>query len=216
MRSRMKTGKDIRRTLLEMAGRRAQPGSGSQSQEMREGRRVYGKTRLCKYLGAVPFVIVGGRATRLYMPERMTLDVDVLVCAADLPAAEAALRSAKCERLGPLTVGGSTWHLPDGDTLDVIALRAPWVAAAIRHAVRDDDGQPCARLRDLVLMKLAAGRVQDLADVSRMLGQASEGDVDETQRAVRRYCPADVADLDSLIALGRLEHHGRPPRHKAR
>jgi len=29
--------------------------------------------------GDIPFVIVGGFATRLYMPERMTLDIDVMV-----------------------------------------------------------------------------------------------------------------------------------------
>lgn len=172
---------------------------------------MYGKTLLRHYLGQVSFVIVGGLATRLYMPERMTLDVDILVRVEDFPAAEEALRSTRCDRLGPLTVGGSSWRLPGGDVLDVVALADVWVAEAIRCAVCDDDGQPCARLQDLVVMKLTAGRVQDLADVSRMLGQASEDALAEIRRAVGRYCPADLADLESLIALGRLEQQSRTP-----
>ena len=192
-----------------MATRRAKPGSGSQSEGVREGKRAYGKTVLRQYLGQVPFVIVGGLATRLYMPERMTLDVDILVRIEDFPAAEDALRGAGCDRTGPLAIGRSSWRLPGGDVLDVVALADAWVDEAIRCAVRDDDGQPCARLQDLVVMKLAAGRVQDLADISRMLGQASEEALAATRRAVSIYCPADLADIENLIALGRLEHGGK-------
>jgi hypothetical protein len=54
-------------------------------------------------------------------------------------------------------------------------------------------------------MKFQAGRVQDVADITRMLGQARE----ETLAAVRRLftalLPEEMADLESLIALGQLE-----------
>ncbi|MHB8515300.1 MAG: hypothetical protein ACYDCT_07910, partial [Dehalococcoidia bacterium] len=57
----------------------------------------------------------------------------------------------------------------------------------------------------LVLMKLGASRVQDLADVTRMLGAASADDVERVRATVRTHAPDVGDDLDSLIALGRLE-----------
>ena len=60
-------------------------------------------------------------------------------------------------------------------------------------------------------MKLRASRGQDLADVNRMLGGAN-GPAREAVRAVfRTYHPEDLADLESLIALGDLEYQERQP-----
>jgi hypothetical protein len=54
-------------------------------------------------------------------------------------------------------------------------------------------------------MKMQAGRVQDLADVARMLGQASNETVDEVRSLFRRHAPEDIEDLESLVTLGRME-----------
>jgi len=97
-----------------MASRRARPGSGSRLEDLREGGSTYGHPDLSRYLGSVSFVVVGGLATRLYMPERMTLAADVLVRADDLPAAELALGESGCTKTGPLNVGGSAGQLPGG------------------------------------------------------------------------------------------------------
>ena len=56
-----------------------------------------------------------------------------------------------------------------------------------------------------VLMKFQAGRVQDLADVTRMLGQASEDPLDSVRELFGQLLPEDMGDLESLIELGRLE-----------
>ncbi|MBN1270413.1 MAG: hypothetical protein JXB04_12550 [Kiritimatiellae bacterium] len=189
-----------------MAARRAKSGSGSHPQTLRERTRRYGSPDLARLLGDVPFVVVGGLATRLYMPERMTLDADILVNPERLTDAEQALDRAGCEKLGPLTVGGSTWRLPDRTTLDVLAPSDPWVAAAIESAVRDDDGLPYAALPFLVLMKLASGRVQDLADITRMMGAADGDSLRRTREQVQRWRPQDAEDLESMIRLGRLEY----------
>ena len=58
----------------------------------------------------------------------------------------------------------------------------------------------------LVLMKLESGRLQDLADISRMLGCADESQVDEVRKIIISYRPQDMDDLESMLALGRLEH----------
>lgn len=64
---------------------------------------------------------------------------------------------------------------------------------------------PVLGLPYLVLMKLTAMRSQDWADVSRMLGLATEADLEEVRDVVRRYSPEDVEDLEALIMLGRRE-----------
>lgn len=57
----------------------------------------------------------------------------------------------------------------------------------------------------LVLMKLASSRLQDTADLSRMLGLASEEELTRVRAAVARYAPQEADDMESLIYLGRLE-----------
>jgi hypothetical protein len=54
-------------------------------------------------------------------------------------------------------------------------------------------------------MKLAASRVQDAADLSRMLGLASEEDLARVRAVVARYAPDEADDVESLIYLGRVE-----------
>jgi hypothetical protein len=88
----------------------------------------------------------------------------------------------------------------------MIALDHEWVDKALASAVRDEDGTPFASLPFLVLMKLESGRLQDLADISRMLGCADESQVDEVRKIIISYRPQDMDDLESMLALGRLEH----------
>ena len=194
-----------RRNYLSLAARRVQPGSGSAPFEVRARASVFTPPQVRCLLGDVPFAIVGGLATRRYMPERMTLDADVLVCPADLPQAEQALRNAGCRKRGPLTIGGNTWITPDGQVLDLIALEAPWTEEAVASAITAPDGQPYVALPYLVLMKLASSRVQDLADISRMLGIADADTLDRTRTLVTQHRPADAEDLEAIIQLGRLE-----------
>ena len=54
-------------------------------------------------------------------------------------------------------------------------------------------------------MKLYAGRVQDVADVTRILGGLSDSDIDLVRAVIMRYAADMSEDLESLIALGRLE-----------
>jgi len=195
-----------RRKVISIARRLAGPGSGSGAQTLRERSAEYGPADVRQFLGSVPFVVVGGLATRLYMPERMTLDVDVLISLSSLAEAERALEQSGCKRLGPLTIGGSTWRLPGGTNLDLIALDAPWVQAALDHAVQGPANLPYVELPYLVLMKLASGRLQDLADISRMLGGADQAVREQTRKLVALHRESDGEDLDSLISLGEQEY----------
>ncbi len=44
-----------------------------------------------------------------------------------------------------------------------------------------------------------------LGDLSRMLGLASDAELARVRQIVARYSPDDLADLESLIYLGRFE-----------
>ncbi|MDA0322568.1 MAG: hypothetical protein O2923_07625 [Verrucomicrobia bacterium] len=198
--------REDRKRLLEVALQRAQAGSGSTLSVVREEHAVYGWGAELPELGDLRYMIVGGLATALYMPERMTIDTDLLILSEDLEIAEGLLKKAGGERAGSPTIGGSSWRLPGEHSLDLIALDQPWVQDALSAAVQDEHGRPFASLPFLVLMKLESGRLQDLADISRMLGCAKAELVDEVRSVLAHYRPQDLEDFESMLRLGRLEH----------
>ena len=89
--------------------------------------------------------------------------------------------------------------------IDLIALRADWLEEALNKPRMGPDGQPYIDLPWLVLLKLAASRSQDLADLSRMLGAAGDADLERIRDIVKKFGPTDAQDVESLIRMGRLE-----------
>ncbi len=195
-----------RAQYLALAQRHVRPGSGSSAAYLRRRTAIQPLFDLRQVIRNTRFLLVGDLATRHYMPERMTLDTDILVLAEDQEASEQELAGAGCQRLGVLAIGGSTWTLPDGTTLDVVISDAPWAQEAIERPLQTADGIPVIALPYLVLMKLYAGRAQDIADITRMLGGAADSALIEVRAAVARYNPEATVDVESMIVLGRLEH----------
>jgi hypothetical protein len=155
---------------------------------------------------SVPYVIVGAVATWLYMPQRVTRDLDILIRSQDAAQVATELSAAGYRVSGRLSIGGTSWTGPDGQELDVIESDEPWAEEALAHPNRAPTGLPVVALPFLVLLKLAAGRGQDLVDIQRMLGQADDTALDDVRSIVRRYRPMDTEDLESLIMLGKLEY----------
>jgi len=203
----MDAGTRIRRTLLAVARRRQRPGTGSTRPFLTTRTHSRPFPDLTPVLHPVPWAVVGAAATRMYMPERMTQDLDIVVQAADAAEVRQKLTAAGFRSAGEPAIGGSSWTAPDGFSIAVLEHTEPWLVQAIAEAQqnRDAQGLPVLSLPYLVQMKFQAERVQDVADITRMLAQAGE----ETLAAVRRLFavlrPEDVADLESLIALGQLE-----------
>lgn len=158
-------------------------------------------------LGDIPWAVRGAVATRLYMPERATGDLDVIIHQDHRVAALRRLEQHGFARLGDLRFGGSTWLAPNGVEIDVIERQDGWVAEALEGARtnRDVQGLPILPLPYQVLMKLQASRGQDLADLIRMLGVAPDAALAEVRSVISEYAPADLPDLQSLTELGRLE-----------
>lgn len=196
-----------RRILIAMARKRCRPGAGSSPEFLRKRTSLMRFPVLTHTLSSVMWAAVGAAAIRLYMPERTTNDLDILVLADDATEARSRLAQAGAVYQGELSIGGSSWRLADGFALDVIEGSDAWVGEALVAAQSNTDAQqmPILPLKYLVLMKFQAGRVQDVADVTRMLGQASSDDLESVRAVFAQWLPDDHADLDSLIMLGQLE-----------
>jgi hypothetical protein len=105
------------------------------------------------------------------------------------------------------------WELPNKTMLDIITSKRAWVSTALLHPRIGSDGQPVIDLPFLVLMKLEASRTTDISDISRMLGQASDLELDQVRKTIPQsghyanemYDPNSMEDLESLIQLGKIE-----------
>lgn len=199
------TTRGARRTLIDIALRRQRPGTGSVLARGDSPVRIW--PDLSNVLTGIPWAVCGGVATRNYMPERGTQDLDVLVHQRDLATAEDRLRAHGAEFISPLSIGGSTWRLPGGTPLDVLEGRAPWTEKALRLAAgnRDQQGLPVLTLPYLVLMKMESDRLVDAGDIGRMLGMAGDDARDEVRDVVRTHRSDFLEDLESVIKLGDLE-----------
>ena len=203
----MITREAMRKAIIRQALKRQRPGAGSSVEFLARRTAVVQWPDLTGALAPISWAVVGAAATRLYMPERATLDLDIAVRGQDGPEVRRRLEAAGFQYQGELSIGGSTWHTPDGVTVDVLERSDPWFAQALVEAQdnRDPQGLPVLPLHYLVLMKFQAGRAQDIADVARMLGQASEAALADVRALFAELLPAEMEDLESLIHLGKLE-----------
>jgi len=166
---------------------------------------------LREILRGIPWVVIGGVATRAYMPERMTKDFDILVRKTDQAKVIERLQLARFRLVSKLAIPGYLFQSPDGAEVDILLGDMPWLPEALESLNLDPAGFPVLGLPYLVLMKLAAMRAQDWADVTRMLGLASEEDLNRVRKAVAHYSPEDSSDLESLIFIGKMEREQPPP-----
>lgn len=138
----------------------------------------------------VSYVVIGGVAVQAHGGQRLTQDLDVAVGAdrENHGRLAAALADLDARVLGPsgerssappgaaLLGSADLWHLDsDHGLIDVIALPAALGSfSALRDRAHDVDlGDvvvPVAAREDLIAMKQASGRPQDLADVELLGG----------------------------------------------
>ncbi len=107
--------------------------------------------------------------------------------------------NASYRLIGQLRIGGFSVQGADPDAPPIDLLT---------HA--DPAGAPVFGRPYLILLKLQAGRTQDLADVQRLLAHVPRSERDSMRQLVRRFQPDLVEDYDSLCMLAGLEF-GPPP-----
>jgi hypothetical protein len=141
------------------------------------------------------------------MPERMTLDVDILIHDRDLGPARSAFIAAGYQVVGPLSIGGLTVEPlpPQTTSIDILTRSDEWVATALHSPTYDPAGYPVLGRPYLTLMKLQAGRTQDLADVQRLIAGTPTTERNTTRALVAQYSPELVEDYEALCTLADLE-----------
>lgn len=194
-----------RRIIIDFALSRAGFGTGSSNEFMWRRTAVQQFPDLRETLRGIDWVVVGAAATRAYMPERTTHDLDILVRLVDAESVYTRLTAAGYSKIADLGIPGAAFSSKDQIEIDVLYGNQAWLDEGLAQPERDAAGFPILGLPYLVLMKLAAGRVRDIGDVATMLGWADEEVLDKVREAVNTFSPADNADLESLIYLGRRE-----------
>jgi hypothetical protein len=199
-------------TFLRLALKRAARGTGSSEAFLQRRTAVQPVPDLRRILNAVPWVLVGGLALRAYMPERMTLDVDILVHERDDAQVRQALIAAGYSLTGELSIGGFSVQAADPTEapIDVLTRTDAWLDEALAAPILDPAGHPVLGRPYLILLKLQAGRTQDLADVQRLLARTPTAERETIRRLVNHESPELAEDYDSLCTLADLEF-GAPP-----
>lgn len=199
--------REIRKTLIRLAEKHQRPGSGSSAEFLRRRTAMAVWPDLTSVLRDIPWAAVGAVGARRYMPERVTRDLDIAVPARDALEARRRLAEAGFRHRGELSIPGASWESPEGAEVDVLELGDAWAVDALREAQtnRDLQGLPVLPLPYLVLLKYRAGRLQDTADIGRMLGQALDPELAQVRALFAREAPGEQDDLESLIRLGKLE-----------
>ncbi|MDY6806270.1 MAG: hypothetical protein SXA11_21035 [Cyanobacteriota bacterium] len=197
--------KNRRKLFIEIGMRRCRPGSGSSREFLQKRTWKRPVTNLKSLIRQTPFVVVGGVATRLYMPERATPNLDILVLNRDATKIYRQLEETGSIKIGKLKISGKSLQLPDNTYLSVIESQEAWVEEAVNNPNIAPDGLPIIGLPYLILMKMKASRSIDMGDLGRMLGGADDKALEKIRKAIKTYLPDAIEDLESLIYLGKLE-----------
>lgn len=199
------TPRQKRHFLIDLARRRVRPGTGSALEFLQKRTAMNPWPDLREVLSSIPWAVIGGVATRAYMAERMTKDLDILVRAADGDEVMRRMQQDGFTFVSRLAIPGYVMRSSDGIEVDVLLGEYAWLNEALQQPQFDPAGFPVLDLGYLVLMKMSAMWTQDWADISRMLGFASDEALDRVRAIVARYSPEDNADLESLIFIGQKE-----------
>jgi hypothetical protein len=195
-----------RRILIDICRRRIRPGTGSSLESLRRRTAMNPWPDLRPVLQGIPWVVIGAVATRAYMPERATKDLDILVRREDGHEVRTRLEAAGYTFVTHLTVvSGFLVHSPEGVEVDVMLGDDPWLDEALTNPRQDPAGFPVLDLPYLVLMKMESARGRDFGDLTTMLGLASDEELASVRAVVARHAPNEMDDLESLIYLGRFE-----------
>jgi hypothetical protein len=201
--------------MIDMVLRRGKPGTGSGHDFMRRRTAMNPWPDLRPILKGIQWAIVGGVATRAYMPERTTKDMDIIVHERDGKEVIKKLEQAGYRVASRLAVPGYLMIATDGTELDIIFGKDRWLKEALSNTTQDPAGYPVIGLPYLVMMKMAAQRTRDLGDLGTLLGWASDEALDEVRAVFQKYIPEDLDDLESFIFIGKKEQEMPPPDHEA-
>ena len=200
------TPTERRKWIISLVNRRVKPGCGSSIELLRRRTWKQPLPDLKNIIKQTPYVITGGIATKLYMAEKASLNLDIFVLSEDAESITEELQDFNAYFLQELDYGGKKWVLPDETLLKVIYLNEPWAKDAVYNPNFSPNGLPVVRLPYLVLTKLQLSRFKDLGDLSRMLGGASDSELNEVRKIVKLYYSESLEDMEQILWAGKLEY----------
>jgi len=152
---------------------------------------------------SIPYMIIGGQAVLLYGEPRLTKDIDVTL-GVDIDKLDELLNSIKKIDLLPLPeyiedFVGKTFVLPVKDLItsirvDFIFSKTSYEAQAIKNSNKikiKDSFVKFARLEDVIIHKIFAGRPRDLEDIKSILIKNPDFD--------KNYIKKWLKEFDNLI-----------------
>jgi hypothetical protein len=107
------TSRQMRRFMIDMIKRRIKPGTGSGHDFLRRRTAMNLWPDLRPILKGIQWAMIGGVATRAYMAERMTKDMDIIVHEKDGEAAVKKLQDAGYHIISRLTMPGYLMAAPE-------------------------------------------------------------------------------------------------------
>jgi hypothetical protein len=145
----------------------------------------------------VRVALIGGYALQLYGSPRLTGDLDI-VAYSEIEA---------LPEIRPLSFGGYQSDTPNGVPVDVVLRNDDYASlyeAALSFAVNMPESPlPVARPEYIAVMKMAAGRGRDMADLEWMI-TANVIDLAKTKTTVRRYLGVyAVQEFERLVEQAR-------------
>ncbi|MCX6915779.1 MAG: hypothetical protein NT167_22495, partial [Verrucomicrobia bacterium] len=120
-----------RRILIDICRRRIRPGSGSALEFLQRRTAMIQWPDLRSILRGIPWAVTGAVATRAFMPERATKDLDILVRRQDESLVRGHLTAAGYTFVSPLAIRGFLMRSPEGAEIDVILGDYPWLGEAL-------------------------------------------------------------------------------------
>lgn len=161
----------------------------------------------------VPFVVIGGVATRAYAPERATKDIDFMLEHERFADGLRQLRNHGFVkrndlffRNSSLGLYGEAWSKGSLE-VDVLSSAQNWCKEAFCEHAEDQTGLRVIPLPYLVLMKFDSARGIDQADLTRMLGRLDDDQIERVIKIVELYSgdPSVADEVRQYAQLGRWE-----------
>lgn len=150
------------------------------------------------------FLLIGGHAVCLYGYSRQTKDIDILINIDDKDICHDNLISSGAIFVQDLGIKGKS-YIFNNEQLDVLYSDDEWFTRAFTSSQEANDIKVIP-FEYLILLKLKASRIQDLADCSKMLGAASNKTIQRTRDLIMKYCSNDIEDFEALVQLGQYEN----------
>jgi hypothetical protein len=201
--------------MLNVSARKQKPGAGSNLQSLMKERRItmkwWKEVVWLLQKNGVTAAVAGGVAANSYMPPRQTGDLDLVVAISDLDKAGQILKKATWNFIGALNLEhgleGTGWKQGHNE-LDLLGLPGIWGQEALNEAQENllAAKLPTVSLGYMVIMKLISARAQDSADIIKMLGAASEIEIEIARQTVYRWLPNDKEDFEQMVLFGKLEY----------